>query len=149
MHKGIVAHPTYLDRSQAGLLEGLDFVFVSVDSGSARRAITTLLHEQNKAFIDVGMGIEVLDDTRELVGQLRVSTSTPTCRGSEARMPVSDIEDKDDYSKNIQIADLNCLNAALAVVRWKKLCGFYQDRECEHFAAYAVNVNQLVSEDAA
>jgi antirestriction protein ArdC len=26
---------------------------------------------------------------------------------------------------NIQIAELNALNAALAVIKWKKLCGFY------------------------
>jgi hypothetical protein len=40
-----------------------------------------------------------------------------------------------DYDGNIQIAELNSLNAALAVIKWKKLCGFYNDRKAEHFSA--------------
>ena len=53
----------------------------------------------------------------------------------------------DEYSTNIQIADLNMLNAALAVIKWKKLCGFYQDLEREHNCTYSINVNQLLSEE--
>ena len=33
----------------------------------------------------------------------------------------------DEYATNIQIADLNALNALMAVIKWKKLSGFYQD----------------------
>ena len=40
------------------------------------------------------------------------------------------------------------LNAALAVIKWKKLCGFYQDLKKEHHCAYAINLNQLVSNEA-
>ena len=40
------------------------------------------------------------------------------------------------YSHNIQIAELNALNAALAVIKWKKLAGFYVDLEGEHFTVY-------------
>ena len=31
------------------------------------------------------------------------------------------------YRSNIQVADLNALNATLAVIRWKQYFGFYQD----------------------
>ena len=48
---------------------------------------------------------------------------------------------------NIQIADLNMLNAALAVIRWKKLFGVYQDFEKELHSTYTMNVNMLLSED--
>ena len=34
-----------------------------------------------------------------------------------------------DYERNIQIADLNALTASMAVIRWKKFSGFYQDLE--------------------
>jgi hypothetical protein len=36
---------------------------------------------------------------------------------------------KNECGRNIQIADLNALNAALAVVKWKKLYRFYVDLE--------------------
>jgi len=147
MHKAVVPHAVRLEHSNEDLLDELDFAFVCVDSGSARRELLKILHERNIPFIDVGMGIEVLDDERVLIGQIRVSTSTPSFRDSEKFMPVSDSDQNQDYNRNIQIADLNCLNAAMAVVRWKKLCGFYQDLEGEHHCVYAVNVNQLVSED--
>ena len=32
---------------------------------------------------------------------------------------------EDDYSSNIQVADLNALNAILAIIRWKRYLGFY------------------------
>jgi len=40
------------------------------------------------------------------------------------------------------------LNAALAVLRWKKFTGFYQDFEKEHHTTYCTNVNQFLSEKA-
>ena len=39
------------------------------------------------------------------------------------------------------------LNAALAVIKWKKLCGYYHDVTKEHWCAYTIRSNQLVSED--
>ena len=76
-------------------------------------------------FIDVGMGIDLTDDA--LGGILRVTTSTPQKRThvwEKDRIPFSDGDGNDEYSRNIQIADLNALNAALAVIKWKKLFGF-------------------------
>ena len=56
-------------------------------------------------------------------------------------------EAENEYNTNIQIADLNALNATLAVIKWKKLFGFYQDFEQEHHSTYSINVNMLLSED--
>jgi hypothetical protein len=49
--------------------------------------------------------------------------------------------------QNIQIADLNMLNAVFAVIRWKKLYGFYADDEHELFTAYTIAANQLLNAD--
>ena len=49
--------------------------------------------------------------------------------------------------RNIQTADLNALNAAMAVIKWKKLFGFYADLEREFNSTYGVNGNLLVNED--
>lgn len=51
------------------------------------------------------------------------------------------------YSHNIQIAELNALNAALAVIRWKKWCGFYLDLEGEHHSIYTLDGNNIINED--
>jgi hypothetical protein len=55
----------------------------------------------------------------------------------------------DDYDSNIQIADLNALNAVLAVLKWKKLFGFYADLEHELCSAYTIDGNHLLNEDKA
>ena len=52
----------------------------------------------------------------------------------------------DEYRTNIQIADLNMLNAALAVIKWKKLCGVYDDLEKEHRSTYTIDVSMLLGE---
>jgi hypothetical protein len=63
------------------------------------------------------------------------------------RIPFARAEDDDEYATNIQIADLNALNAALAVVKWKKLLGFYLDLEGELHTTYALNGNEITNEE--
>ena len=44
-----------------------------------------------------------------------------------------------EYASNIQIVELNALNASYAVIKWKQLSGFYQDLEKEHHLTYSTN----------
>ncbi len=32
-------------------------------------------------------------------------------------------------------------------MKWKKICGFYADREREHFSAYSIASNKLFNEE--
>jgi hypothetical protein len=41
----------------------------------------------------------------------------------------------------------NALNALLAVIRWKKIVGFYDDLEHEHNTIYLIDGNTLINED--
>jgi hypothetical protein len=59
---------------------------------------------------------------------------------------VGDGEANDEYAKNIQIAELNALNAVLAVIKWKKLCGFYADLEQEHSTHYFIGSHSLLNQ---
>jgi hypothetical protein len=150
MHRGIIPHDEFLDESNVENLRGMDFVFLAIDGGKVKETIVTALEEYGIPFIDVGMGLYEFEDS--LAGQLRVTTSTPVQREhvrAKTRIPFSDEDDEDDYSQNIQIADLNALNAALAVIEWKKLCGFYGDLEREHFSVYEVDGNHILNEDQA
>ena len=62
-----------------------------------------------------------------------------------ASLPLSDIDVDNDYSRNIQVAELNALNAALAVIKWKKFLGFYIDIEQEHSSYYQIDGNHIVN----
>lgn len=148
MHRKIFAHEAFLDEDNIDGLRMMDFVFLCLDRGGDKRLIVGRLEEWGLPFVDVGMGVDLAGDT--LRGSLRVTTNTPAKRDHfTKRVPFSGGGVENDYSRNIQIADLNALNAALAVIRWKKLCGFYQDLEHEHCSVYTINGNHLANEDQA
>jgi hypothetical protein len=150
MRKGIVPHAGYIDASNVDQLVGMDFVFLCLDEGSAKRLVVENFEAARIAFIDVGMGLYQVNES--LAGVLRVTTSTPGQREhvwTKGRIPFSGGDDNNEYSRNIQIADLNALNAALAVIKWKKLCGFYQDLEREYHSTYTIDGNIITNEDNA
>lgn len=146
MRRNITPHPVALTAANVHLLQGFEFVFICMDDGQPKREIVALLEANGASFIDAGMGVQVCDDN--LLGIVRVTTSTPHQRDHFSKcVSFADAQD-DAYSTNIQIADLNMLNAALAVIKWKKLCGFYQDMGHEHDCTYTINENQLLSDEA-
>ena len=49
------------------------------------------------------------------------------------------------YTSNIQIAELNALNASLAVIQWKKLYGYYQDLSDNVNVVYSINDGELIN----
>ncbi|KQY55803.1 hypothetical protein ASD11_14970 [Aeromicrobium sp. Root495] len=146
MHTGIHPHPYRVDGTNIGELSTMSMVFVAVDDGQARREICTGLEQLGVSFIDVGMGLYEADSS--LGGQVRVTTSIEASRDlARDRLPFGDRDPNNEYRSNIQIADLNCLAATLAVIKWKKLVGFYQDTDAETNALYAVGGNCLINED--
>ena len=148
MRRNIIAHGDYLDDSNLDQLQGMSFMFLCLDGGVAKKAIVEKLEAFGVPFVDVGMGVELVDDA--LLGVLRFTTSTPNKRQhirEKNRIPFSGDDLDNEYSKNIQIADLNMLNASLAVIKWKKIFGFYKDFENEHFSTYTIDGNLLVNED--
>lgn len=147
MHRGIVAHPVKLQASTLGLLDGITFAFISMDAGQEKRAVVAKLEALGVPFIDVGMGLELVNGS--LGGILRVTTSTPEKREyvHAGRISFEGGGGQDVYASNIQVADLNALNACLAVVKWKKLRGFYRDLECEHHSTYTTDGNMLLNGD--
>jgi hypothetical protein len=98
------------------------------------------------------MGLDEHDAT--IGGIVRVTTSTPALRqhvwdNQRISFENPDDDEANEYARNIQLADLNSLNACLAVIRWKKLFGFYRDLEGEHNTLYTIDGNHLLNEDQA
>src|SRR3546814_340412 len=148
MHRDVVPHAVRLGPDNLSLLRDATIVFLCLDAGEAKAAIIAELERLGLPFIDVGMGLHLVDGA--LVGQLRVTTSTPAMRDqvrAKGRIPLEGAGLDDIYARNIQVADLNMLNAAFAVLRWKRLRGFYVDLEEEHFSLFTLDGNHLLNED--
>jgi len=145
MRRKIVPHSQYIDKTNVAELKPMDFVFLCLDKGEPKRVMVDYLVENRIPFIDVGMGLNIQDGA--LGGLVRVTTYTPPFHDHLAkRIPFDDGEDN-EYSRNIQIADMNALNAALAVIKWKKIWGFYIDLEKEHNTVYGVSTNLVTNEE--
>ncbi len=82
--------------------------------------ILTWLRERRIPAIEVGMGIR--DEDGHLSGLLAVVNHYP--EAAEQTTSASP-GGPNEYDRNIQVADLNSLNAMLAVVNWKKRLGYY------------------------
>lgn len=143
----VIAHPVAIEADNVGELYAMDFVFIAVDDGAARKLIATALEESRVPFIDVGIGVFEVDHT--LAGIVRVTTSTPaapaTANGKH-RLPFGDGA-PNAYATNIQVAELNALSATLAVIRWKKHFGFYLDLEREGHSLYTIDGNAVTNDD--
>ena len=146
MHKGIKCHAAYVDETNAHELENMDFVFLCVDRAAPRRMIVTQLQAGGVPFVDVGMGVVLEGDS--LLGIVRQTACSAHKQNHTAvRLPLAGDGDDGPYTTNIQIADLNALNASLAVIKWKKMCGFYLDLEQEHHSTYTIDGNLLINEE--
>lgn len=116
--------PEYVDATSSEA-DGVTFAFVCVDKGSSRAGIFKLLIGKGIPFIDVGMGLS--RKQRALTGMVR-TTYYPSDNGAEMRdRQLAELNDGPEglYRTNIQIAELNALNASLAIIRYKQLRGFY------------------------
>ena len=145
MHRNIIIHE-HVDESTVEDLRSMAFVFIAIDDGASRKFVAEKLSEYEVPFIDVGMGINEKDAS--LFGTLRVMLSTDYSRNRISEiLPVTVWDDEGIYSSNVQVADLNALNAALAVIKWKKFLGFYADLGKEHSIYYQTTGNSLANED--
>lgn len=149
MRRGIVPHPEYVTEANVAQLAGFDFVFICTDKPAVRKLLSGFLANAGIPFADAGMELELIEEQQCLVGACRVTSSTPFKSDHFSKhVSLEDSDSGDDlYATNIQVADLNALCAVLAVVKWKKFCGFYQDCYGEHQSAYAINAHQLTRDE--
>lgn len=146
IRRNIFPHDFWLDASNLDNLNSLGFVFLCVDRGSDRRLIIDYLSSHGIPFIDTGIGVH-FESEDTLGGQVRITTFTNgDFENIKRRIPIGDDADN-EYSSNIQIAELNSLSASLAVIKWKKLLGFYSDSSMELSTSYMITENLLINEE--
>lgn len=143
MRNGIVRHPYHVRAEQLAEVRAMSFVFLAIDDPTAKKVIVDFLLMERIPFIDVGMDLS-LDRDVSLRGQVRVTVGTPVMKEHiEQVISFADGPENDVY-RNIQVADLNMLNAALAIIRWKKWLGFYGDDANEYHSLYNVQTGSLI-----
>lgn len=141
MRSGVVAHEFDVDIDNVDVLRDLDFVFVAVDDNETRGWLLSALEGMQIPFVDVGMGIEKTDE-KLLLGIVRTSFCE-TLGSSSAQRGEGGLPDVGEYERNVQIVELNALNAALAVIRWKKHREFYLDLGNEGRSTYTIDGNHM------
>lgn len=145
LRHGLKLTQKYIDSTCAEDLKGATFAFVAVDKGSSRKEIFELLIALKIPFIDMGMG---LDRTQgPLSGQLRATYYSPEDAQARKDQEFAMLVDHSDaeYRLNIQIAELNALNAALAIIQYKKIKGFYFDSTTDFHFVFRVPDTKIVA----
>ncbi|HHQ4053843.1 TPA: ThiF family adenylyltransferase, partial [Citrobacter freundii] len=103
----------------------MTFAFVCVDNGESRAEIFEALISLGIPYIDVGMGLSKKSGT--LSGMIRTTYYPEGSAQEVLDKNLSDLSKQRDnlYRTNIQIGELNALNACLAVIKFKQYKGFY------------------------
>ncbi|WP_035643519.1 ThiF family adenylyltransferase [Flavobacterium sp. ASV13] len=146
MHRHIFVHDYYLKKDNLQKLNQMDYVFICVDKNSSRKLITDYLVSIGISFSDVGLGVNVVD--QKLTGAVRVTSATGVKNDHLSHRIFPEDSDNNEYATNIQIAELNALNAIFAILKWKKISGIYVDLENEHHSSYSIGVSKIFNEDA-
>lgn len=146
LHRRVVPHGHLVDADNVESLRLMTFVFICIDDGPSRKLIAEALDGWSVPYADTGMGLYASNGS--LGGIVRVTVSMPGRKGGlGARASFADGSEQNEYRQNIQIAELNALNAALAVIKWKKLRGFYADAAKEHHCTYGVEAQAMIRGD--
>ena len=143
MRRGIKPHTVNVTAENVNEILDANFVFLAMDTGPDKEAIIKALTAHGIPFIDTGVGLS--RDPSGVNGLIRITTSPPARAEHIERDGLISYFAGDDaeYDTNLQVAELNALAANLAILRYKKLLGFYADTEDELHTVYALDSNDL------
>lgn len=144
--RGVISHPHKITADNLAELDDFDFVFVAIDNGVSRKIICEYLASKGVGFIDTGIGmtLQSFDGSEyKLSATCRVTSCTQEKRDHLDRCLDYSPNDDNLYDTNIQVADMNSLNAAMAVIRWKQITGIYQDQVSAHNLTLATSLQSL------
>lgn len=143
---GLVCKPFRVDEDTAEDLDGVTFAFVCVDKGTSRASVFAKLIARGIPFIDVGLGLDRKHGT--LGGMLRATYFSVENAHRILQKQWVNLIDTDEglYHTNIQIAELNAMNACLALIRFKQIRGFYTESDALHNMILDVSSLKVFSE---
>ncbi|WP_285577722.1 ThiF family adenylyltransferase [Geothrix limicola] len=137
-HGGIKPHVERVDQTNVACLADFHFIFVCVDDAPSRQMIVQACHSASVPFVDVGMGLN--KGTNGLYGFVRTAGGAPgdfDKLNGTPYLPAQNAHDE-EYRNQPQIAELNALNAAMAVIRFKQYMGFFDRLTDSHAVVFDV-----------
>ena len=152
LKRGVQGHGEVVGTPLPGGVAEASFVFISIDNPVAKKEIVKELLDRRIPFVHVGMAVQIQqDDEGKVFGQPAMVTSLIT---PEDQWTIEDIqkrinlrEGKENqqelYGRNIQMAELNAMNAGFAVIQWKKYRGVYRDEWGVRDSIYDVGLQML------
>lgn len=142
-HKGTKAIEEKLDGMSWDLLDGVTFAFLAVDKIAARREIAKLLLAHEIPVVIVGMGLH--HGNPGLTGMVDTTLLDTASSADVIAEVIGDnlVDIPDEYQKNIQTVELNALNAAMAVLMYKKYRGYYAGGHSTSQATLTISTMQL------
>ena len=145
VHPQIRACNKRIDKTNLALLTDCSTVFVCIDGGhEIIRKIVRACEARESVVIHVGMSISPAYESGALWGDVRVTSFYGNRYNHAGSIPHAAPDDEGLYpSERVQISELNALNAALAVVRWKKIRGLYYDLKDELTSYYVLEENLI------
>lgn len=143
---GLSFEAKFIDASCSDDFNDVTFAFVCVDKGSSRAGIFDLLISKGIPFIDVGMGLN--RKRGPINGMLRATYYSIEESQKIRERNLAPLKDNPDdiYRTNIQISELNALNASLAVIRFKQLRGFYFEENDNYHFVYEIGDQKIIGE---
>lgn len=147
MRKGIVPHDVRIGPENFSLLDGFSFVFIAIDKSGIKRALFDYLVQHGVPFIDVGAGATRRGDILTATARVTAATSAKFDHLAERVNMAPDDNDEDVYQTNIQIAEINAINAAVAVIHWKRQYGFYENVDNTMHAQISIDGLRIFNSD--
>ena len=145
-HKGIKSHAYRVTPEIIEVeFQNCNFAFICIDANEYKKILLLKLIEKGIPFIDCGIAVDEVDGS--LNGTIRITTVTADKNDHVNKRIHFDDSEKGVYNSNIQIAELNALNATLAVIKWKRILGFYHNHENEYHSTYMFNCNGLSNDE--
>lgn len=143
MRRQIYPHPVRVTASNVSEILDAEFVFLAMDPSPDKTAIVESLEAEGLPFIDTGIGVGITPSG--IGGLIRVTTGRSGHFDHIQRTGVlaNDENDDADYNTNIQVSELNMIAAAMAVLQFKQILGFYADDENELHTLYSIEDNAL------
>lgn len=142
MRSGIESHPVRIDQDNVHELDDCNFVFIAVDHGPSRGLIARHLAGKGIPFIDVGLGVDRVPEDVKLISRVRVTAIGRENKSLVDRLPVAD-DQEDAVYNNIQVAELNALNAMFAIIVYKQKIGFYSEEIAVNTLRYVLSWQRL------
>ena len=139
VREGIVAHGEHITEHNVHRLAEYTSVFLCIDGGPIKRPILEVCMASHAILINVGMGVFALPGDDRLSGIVGVTACRSEFFDHVQHCFGLDEATEDDHNR--QTVELNALNAALAVVKWKKLLGVYADDTQEMDSMYVIAEN--------